>query len=59
MLASHRVTVLIIVLRLAVKLLLKAGDPLVDCLLCLLESLLDVLADLGKIVWECQCRPLV
>jgi hypothetical protein len=50
-LATYRVTVLIIVLRFAVELLLKAGDPLVDRLLCLLETLLDVLTDL----WEVVC----
>ena len=52
-LASYRVAVLIVVLRFAVELLLEAGDPLVDCLLCLLEALLDVLTDLWEVVCCC------
>jgi hypothetical protein len=50
-LALHGVPILIVVVRLAVEFLLEAGDPLVDCLLCLLEALFDVLADLGKVVY--------
>lgn len=42
---------MIVVVGLAVKLFLEAGDPLVDCLLCLLKALLDVLADLGEVIW--------
>ena len=51
--ATYRVAVLIVVLRLAVELFLKAGDPLVDRLLCLLETLLDVLTDLWEIIYYC------
>ena len=51
--AAYRVAVLIVILRLAVELFLKAGDPLVDRLLCLLETLLDVLTDLWEIIYYC------
>ena len=47
----HRVAVLIVLVGLAVELLLEAGDPLVDCLLCFLETLLDVLADLREVIY--------
>lgn len=49
-LVLYRIAVLVVVVRLTVQLLLEASDPLVDCLLCLLEALLDVFADFGKVV---------
>jgi hypothetical protein len=52
-LLSYRIAVLIVVLRFAIELLLKAGDPLVDRLLCLLEALLDVLTDFWEVVCCC------
>lgn len=46
----YRVTILVVVFGFTIKLLLEASDPLVDCLLCLLEALLNVLADLRKVI---------
>jgi hypothetical protein len=48
---GYRVAVLVVFVRFTVKLLLKASDPFVDCLLCLLEALLDVLADLREVIY--------
>jgi hypothetical protein len=53
----HRVAVSVVLVRLAVtvKLLGEVGDPACDCLLRLLEALLNVLADLRQVV----CSELV
>jgi hypothetical protein len=49
------VSVIFVGLAIAVELLGEVGDPAGDCLLCLLEALLNVLADLGEVV----CAELV
>lgn len=45
------ITVVVVGLGVAVELLGKVGDPAGDLLLRLLEALLDVLTDLGQIVY--------
>ena len=51
-LLRHWVSISIVFVGLAIKLLGKVRNPLVDGLLRLLEALLNVLADLGEVVCE-------